>query len=54
MTPRCKRERRLAAVDAAIGRGIADINAGRVHDADTVFDELEARYTAMARERGEM
>jgi antitoxin ParD1/3/4 len=49
-----ERERRLAAVDAAIERGLADVRAGRVHDADAVFDELEARYTAMARERGEM
>jgi antitoxin ParD1/3/4 len=49
-----ERERRLAAIDAAIERGVADIKAGRVHDADTVFDELEARYTGMARERGEM
>src|SRR5262249_1771415 len=48
------RERRLAAVDAAIERGLADISAGRVHDADAVFDELEARYTGMARQRGEM
>jgi antitoxin ParD1/3/4 len=49
-----ERERRLAAFDAAIERGIADIDEGRVHDADAVFDELEARYTRMARERGEM
>ena len=49
-----ERERRLAAVDAAIERGTADIKAGRVHDADTVLDELEARYTAMARERREV
>ena len=37
-------ERRLASVDAAIARGLDDIKAGRVHDADTVFDELEALY----------
>jgi antitoxin ParD1/3/4 len=49
-----QRERRLAAVDAAIERGLADIEAGRVHDADAVFDELEARYTRLAHERGEM
>jgi antitoxin ParD1/3/4 len=48
------RERRLAAVDAAIERGLADIEAGRVHDADAVFNELEARYTRMAHERGEL
>jgi antitoxin ParD1/3/4 len=49
-----QRERRLAAVDAALERGLADIEAGRVHDADAVFDELEARYARMARERGEL
>lgn len=49
-----ERERRLAAVDAAIERGLADIEAGRVHDADAVFDELEARYTRTAHERGEL
>ena len=49
-----ERERCLAAVDAAIKRGVADVRAGRVHDAETVFDELEARYTGMARERGEL
>lgn len=49
-----ERERRLAAFDAAIERGVADVEAGRMHDADTVFDELEARYASMARERGEM
>jgi len=46
------RERRLAALDAALERGIADVEAGRVYDADEVFDELEARYTAMP-EKGE-
>jgi len=49
-----EREHRLAAVDAALERGLADIESGRVHDADTVFDELEARYARMARERGEI
>jgi antitoxin ParD1/3/4 len=47
------RERHLAVLDARIARGIADGEAGRVHDADAVFDELEARYGAMADERGE-
>ena len=49
-----ERESRLAALDAAIGRGIADIKAGRTHDADAVFQELEAHYTELARERGEL
>ena len=48
-----ERERRLAAVDAAIGRGVADIQARRTHEAESLFDELEVRYAAMARERGE-
>jgi antitoxin ParD1/3/4 len=46
-----QRERRLAALDAAIARGIADVEAGRVFGADEVFDELEARYTRMHEER---
>jgi len=39
-----ERERRLAALDLAIERGVADIEAGRVHAAEDVFDELKARY----------
>ncbi len=41
------RERRLAVLDAKLARGLADIEAGRVHDADEVFDELEAELSAM-------
>jgi antitoxin ParD1/3/4 len=41
----------LAALDASIERGLADIKAGRVHDAEEVFDELEARFTKMADEQ---
>jgi antitoxin ParD1/3/4 len=41
------RERRLAALDASIERGLADIKAGRVHDAEDVFDELEAELEAL-------
>lgn len=41
------RERRLAASDARIARGIADADAGRVHDLDTVFDELDAELAAL-------
>ena len=47
------RERRLAALDVAIERGMADINTGRVTAADTVFDRLEAKYARLAEERGE-
>jgi predicted transcriptional regulator len=34
----------LAALDAALARGVADGDAGRVRDADEVFDELRKRY----------
>jgi antitoxin ParD1/3/4 len=39
-----EREKRLAALDAAIARGLADIDAGRVHSIAEVFDRLQARY----------
>jgi antitoxin ParD1/3/4 len=42
-----ERERRLATLDASIARGLADIEAGRVHDADDVFNELEAELAAL-------
>ena len=42
-----ERERKLAALDTAIERGLTDINAGRVHDADDLFDELEAELEAL-------
>ena len=47
-----ERERRLAALDAAIARGVADANARRTEDAETVLDALEAKYRRMAEERG--
>ncbi len=37
------RDRKLTALDAAIARGMADIEAGRVHAAEDVFAELKAR-----------
>jgi antitoxin ParD1/3/4 len=43
-----ERESRLAALDAAIAAGRADVAAGRVHPADEVFDRLEAKYAKMA------
>jgi antitoxin ParD1/3/4 len=43
-----ERESRLAALDAAIAAGRADVAAGRVHSADEVFDRLEAKYAKMA------
>jgi antitoxin ParD1/3/4 len=46
------RERRLAALDGAIARGVSDIDADLVLPADRVFDELEAKYARMEAERG--
>ena len=46
------RERRLTLLDNAIERGMADMDAGRVSDATEVFDRREAKYAAMADERG--
>jgi antitoxin ParD1/3/4 len=43
-----EREKALAALDAALERGLADADAGRIHDADDVFGKLKARYAAMA------
>ena len=42
------RERRLAALDAAIARGVSDAKAGRGRDAEAVFDDLEAEILAAA------
>ena len=39
-----EREARLEGLHAALMRGLADAEAGRVHDLDEVFDALEARY----------
>lgn len=41
------REARLAALDASIERGLADIRAGRTKPAEEVFDRLEAKFRAM-------
>lgn len=41
-----KREARLAALDAAIARGLADADAGRMKPTAEVFDRLEAKYRA--------
>ena len=42
-----ERESRLAALDAAIARGIADIEAGRVKPAEEVLLRLKNKYLAM-------
>lgn len=44
-----EREARLAALDAAIARGLGDADAGRSKPAEQVFDRIEAKYRAMAR-----
>lgn len=41
-----EREASLAALDAAIARGVADAKAGRIKPAARVFDQLEAKYAA--------
>ena len=41
------RERRADLFDIAIEEGLADADAGRVHDADAVFDELTAELAAI-------
>ena len=43
-----ERETRLAVLDAALARGIADADAGRVSPAENVFAELRAKYLGMA------
>ena len=43
-----EREAQLAALDAALARGLADVEAGRVKPATEVLDRLEAKYRAMA------
>lgn len=39
-----EREARLAALDAAIARGLDDVGAGRVKPSSEVFDRLEAKF----------
>jgi antitoxin ParD1/3/4 len=39
-----ERETRLAALDASIKRGLADLDEGRVHDAEEVRARLTAKY----------
>jgi antitoxin ParD1/3/4 len=42
------RKRKLAELDAALARGIADAEAGRVYSADEVFAELRTYYQSLA------
>jgi antitoxin ParD1/3/4 len=46
-----ERETRLATLEAALARGIADADAGRVKPAEEVFARLEAKYKAQAERR---
>jgi antitoxin ParD1/3/4 len=39
-----EREKRLALLDAALERGLTDIDAGRTHALEDVLDELKHRY----------
>ena len=45
------RKRKLAELDAALARGMADAEAGRVVPAEEVFAELRGRYQPMADRR---
>ncbi|HMK90186.1 MAG TPA: hypothetical protein VK446_11215 [Methylocystis sp.] len=46
------REQCFDAFDAALARGLADADAGRVHPVAEVFSELKARYRSMAEQEG--
>ena len=43
-----EREIRLAALDASIGRGMADADSGRVQGLEAVATALDAKYSSMA------
>ena len=45
-----ERESRLAALDAAIAAGRADVAAGRVISIEAAFDRLDAKFAAAAAE----
>jgi antitoxin ParD1/3/4 len=47
-----EREKRLEALDQALAKGLADVEAGRVRPAKDVFEELRQKYQRMADERG--
>lgn len=42
------RERKLATLDAALARGLADAEAGRMTPAEGVFSRLERKYASMS------
>lgn len=43
-----EREAKLAALDAALARGLEDVRAGRMQPAEQVFNRLEAKYKTMS------
>lgn len=45
-----EREKRLEALDAALAKGLADVEAGRVKPLREVADRLMAKYQKMADE----
>ena len=44
-----EREARLAVLDQALARGLADADSGRVKPAGDVFARLETKYQAMGK-----
>ena len=48
------RKRKLAELDAALTRGIADADAGRVHSVEDVSKYLRARWKRQMRTRGKI
>ena len=45
-----ERESRLVALDAALARGLADADAGRVTPAEQVFAKLRTKYRGIAKQ----
>lgn len=46
-----ERERRLTALNAALARGVADADAGRLYTSDEVFAEVRQRVRAVAAQK---
>ena len=42
---------RISALDATIGRGLADADAGRTQPSNAIFDRLQAKYGPLATEQ---
>ncbi|CAH2396751.1 hypothetical protein [Mesorhizobium ventifaucium] len=51
MAIRANLDQRLAALDAALAKGIGDADAGRVKAAEEVLDRLEAKYQGIGRDQ---